>query len=568
MNLFKIAWRSIQHRGIGSFLTILSMALGIMMVVSVISIHGIVSKSFKNSRTFGYNILVGARGGEYQLTMSSVFFLAPPVENVPYEYYLAFADKEKRQREMRHSLAMVTQSHEQDSLQLASLAAGPLGAISGLGHELLAAGSEFEQMKTMQFHDRGMFDSWVHTVIPINLGDFWVDEATQSNFRCVGTKPTYFTELVLDVETERKFEFAEGRAFEEYNEEHGFYEAVIGSAVAAKSGLKIGDTIQPTHGDPNSSGSHLHETDFYIVGIMEPSGSPSDRCLFLNIEGFFLMEGHTKSIKDESVRAVAKRRRERRELEAEGEVYDDEDESTDEYVTPGPARLPIEKREVTSLLIRGEIGDDGIDSVGQYLPPQIDRGDLKATLAWTPFSPESSQEAAMAVNPVEVVTKLFASFIDPIQLALLLLTLMICIVSSISILVGIYNSMSQRRHEIAVMRALGASRTKVLMIMLSESILLALTAGVIGWVAGHALNFAMSDVIEQQTGIQMGFFDLAPSMPLAFLPGAENLPGWMSAMKVSPELMVIPGLVLLAVLVGIYPAISAYRTDVSQSLGK
>lgn len=568
MNIFKIAWRSIQHRGFGSLLTILSMALGIMMVVSVLSIHGVVSKSFKNSRTFGYNVLVGARGGEYQLTMSSVFFLAPPVENIPYEYYLAFADKEKRQTEMRHSLAMVAQSHEQDSLQIAGLAAGGLGSVSGMGHELLAAASDVEQMTTMEYHDKGMFDTWVHTVVPINLGDFWVDEETGSYFRCVGTKPTYFTELVLDIETERKLEFAEGRAFEEYNEEHGFYEAVIGAAVARKSGLKIGDTIMPTHGDPNSSGSHLHETNFHIVGIMEPSGTPSDRCLFLNMEGFFLMEGHTKSIKDESVRAVAKREREKRELQADGVVEEEEEVDVESYITPGPARLPIEKREVTSLLIRGELDEDGLDTIGQFLPPLVDKGDLKESLAWTPFSPESSQDAAMGVNPVEVVTKLFASFIDPIQLMLLGLTLMICIVSSISILVGIYNSMSQRRHEIAVMRSLGASRAKVLLIMLSESILLALAAGVVGWVAGHTLNAAMSPVVEQQTGISMGFFDFAPSMPLAFLPLGEFLPGWMAAMQVSPELLLIPGLIMLAVLVGMYPAISAYRTDVSQSLGK
>jgi len=568
MNVFKIAWRSIQHRGIGSFLTILSMALGIMMVVSVISIHGIVSKSFKNSRTFGYNILVGARGGEVQLTMSSVFFLSPPVENIPYEYYLAFADKETRQREMRHSLAMTAVQHEQDSLRLAGLACGPLGSVTNMGHELLAASSKDQQFDLMQFHDRGMFDTWVHTVIPINLGDFWVDEKTQSNFRCVGTKPGYFTEMVLDIETGRKFEFEEGRPFEEYNDEHGFNEAVIGSAVAAQSGLKIGDTIQPTHGDPNSSGSHLHETDFYIVGIMKPSGSPNDRCLFLSMEGFFLMEGHEKSIKDESVRAVAKRKREQRELEAEG-IKVTEEAEFQPYFTPGPARLPIERREVTSLLIRGEIADDGIDSVGQYLPPLINKGDLKSTLGWTPFSPESSQEAAMAVNPVEVVTKMFAQFVDPIQWMLLALTLMICVVSSISILVGIYNSMNQRKHEIAVMRALGASRTKVLLIMLCESVLLALTAGVIGWVAGHALNFAMSPIIEQQTGIRMGFFDIAPgSIPVTLFPGAEVLPLWLASLQISPELLLIPGLIVLAILVGLYPAMSAYRTDVSQSLGK
>ena len=567
MNVFKIAWKSIRHRGIGSFLTILSMALGIMMVVSVISIHGIVSESFKNSRTFGYNILVGARGGDIQLTMSSVFYLAPPVENIPYEYYLAFADREKRQREMKHSLIYVAQQHEQDAMKLASMFSGPLASLSGLGAELAASVSEVEQMKQMGFNDRGMFDSWVHTVVPINLGDFWVDEETDSAFRCVGTKPTMFTELVLDVESERKFAFEEGRAFLEYSEDHGLYEAVIGSAVAAKSGLKIGDTIQPTHGDPNSSGSHLHETDFYIVGILEPTGTPADRVLFLNMEGFFLMEGHTQSIKDDSVRGIAKREREKRELEADGFVVEDDEPVTD-FKSPANERLAVERREVTSLLVRGEVDEDGLDTVGTFLPPLINKGDLKSVLAWTPFTSESVQDAAMGVNPVDVVTNLFRSFVDPIQLALLALTLLICVVSSISILVGIYNSMNQRKHEIAVMRALGASRTKVLMIMLCESVLLALTAGIIGWLAGHALNVAMSPIVEQNTGIRMGFFDIAPNMPLAYLPGARYLPEFISALSISPELLLIPGLVILAVLVGIYPAISAYRTDVSQSLGK
>ncbi len=76
MNVLKIAWRSIQHRGLGSLLTILSMALGVMMVVAVLSIHGVVSQSFKNNNSFGYNVLVGARGGGLQLTMNTVYYLS------------------------------------------------------------------------------------------------------------------------------------------------------------------------------------------------------------------------------------------------------------------------------------------------------------------------------------------------------------------------------------------------------------------------------------------------------------------------------------------------------------
>ena len=39
------------------------------------------------------------------------------------------------------------------------------------------------------------------------------------------------------------------------------------------------------------------------------------------------------------------------------------------------------------------------------------------------------------------------------------LTMLTVIVASIGVMVGIYNTMLGRRHEIAVMRALGAGRT-------------------------------------------------------------------------------------------------------------
>jgi putative ABC transport system permease protein len=41
-----------------------------------------------------------------------------------------------------------------------------------------------------------------------------------------------------------------------------------------------------------------------------------------------------------------------------------------------------------------------------------------------------------------------------------------------------------------------------------------------------------------------------------------------SAWEVSSELLLIPALLLLAVAVGLLPALTAYRTDVAASLGK
>ena len=87
---------------------------------------------------------------------------------------------------------------------------------------------------------------------------------------------------------------SEGRIFETFNEGengepgHGFVEAVVGSRVAEAENLSVGDTITPTHG---SADGKAHD-QFFIVGVLEPSGTPNDRAVFVNMEGFYLLDGH------------------------------------------------------------------------------------------------------------------------------------------------------------------------------------------------------------------------------------------------------------------------------------
>ena len=91
---------------------------------------------------------------------------------------------------------------------------------------------------------------------------------------------------------------------------------------------------------------------------------------------------------------------------------------------------------------------------------------------------------------------------------------MICIVSGISILVSIYNSMSDRRREIAIMRSLGAGRYTVMAVVLLEAVILSLGGGLLGWLTGHSLIALASPLIEAETGVTIGLFDLAPAVNL------------------------------------------------------
>src|SRR5687768_13962754 len=120
MSLWKIAWRSIQQRGLASLLTALSMALGVMMVVAVLAIYGVVSESFHNNSSLGYGMIVGAKGGKLQLTLNTVFYLSQPVENIPYDYYLEFTPSDVRREELRRHSLNVRASEQRWDAQSAS----------------------------------------------------------------------------------------------------------------------------------------------------------------------------------------------------------------------------------------------------------------------------------------------------------------------------------------------------------------------------------------------------------------------------------------------------------------
>ncbi len=526
MSVWKIAWRSIQQRGFASFLTMLSMALGVMMVVTILSVHGIVRKSFDNNSQLGYNMIVGAtKGGKLQITLNSVFYLSEPVENIPYDYYLEFLPPEERDRQFEGS--MQTQLH--DTTWEAAALAGSLTGMDGLSEVMMQAASEAaedhairqgdytpciaplitQEITPLQHGRKTKYGELTAFAIPLCLGDYI------GPYRVVGTTPDFFEKLRYGAESENEFEFAVGRNFEEFSDEHGYFEAVLGAAVAKEMELKVGDTFAPAHGATEEDGGDVHATKFTIVGVLAPSGTPNDRAAFINIEGFFLMAEHAKPVEDDDVAA----------------------ESTGRRRQP----LPIEQREVTAVLVR-------------TISPAITMGMQNAI---------DEQDDAQVVLPVLEIYRLFEVFVNPIQRLLIILTGMICVVSGVSILVSIYNSMSERRHEIAVMRALGASRSTVMTIILLESVILATGGGLIGWISGHTLNALASGRIEELTGVTLRFWDMAPSQKLLELSlGERTIP-----IELSPELLIIPGLIILAIIVGLFPAATAYNTDVAESLG-
>jgi putative ABC transport system permease protein len=290
--------------------------------------------------------------------------------------------------------------------------------------------------------------------------------------------------------------------------------------------VKLGDVINPAHGDPEG---HGHGQGFTIVGILKPSGTPIDRAAFVNIEGFYLLDGHAKPVGTEA--------------NSLGDRLHNAFKSAHEALHPVPPDpLALEEREVTAFLVR-------TSDINPRLVQRIDE------------SP-----AAQAALPIFEIVTLFEYFVTPVQLLLLAVTFMICLVSGVGILVSIYNSMSDRRRDIAVMRALGAGRSTVFLVILCESLILAVGGGLLGMLLGHTLVGLAGPWVSDFTGVTVGFFTLTPGPRLSELLGVSNS-GWPWDPVLSRELLIVPVMVVLAILVGLLPAVNAYRTDVSKSLG-
>jgi len=108
-----------------------------------------------------------------------------------------------------------------------------------------------------------MENPYVAQSIPLAYGDSYIGH------RILGTTPDYIDKYAG--------ELAEGRAFSKP------MEATLGSNVAKKSGLKLGDTFIGTHGEVND-GLHTHdEFPYTVVGILKNSNSVLDQLVLTEV---------------------------------------------------------------------------------------------------------------------------------------------------------------------------------------------------------------------------------------------------------------------------------------------
>ncbi|MFO0874757.1 MAG: FtsX-like permease family protein [Phycisphaerales bacterium] len=346
--------------------------------------------------------------------------------------------------------------------------------------------------------------------IPTQLGDSY------RGFPALATTRDFLEKFKPDPKT--PWAFTEGRAFEKP------FEAVLGSEAARETRLRVGSTFFLTHGsggsreaadegaddaagdaDPAGGGAHAGhhgahehgEFPYTVVGILAPTGTPHDRAVMTDLESTWIIHAHE--------------RREREDPKASRTTAAD---------------LVDGDRRITGILLR--------------LPTRPGMG-VSAAMQQQ-FDALRRDTTIVVAQPEQQIDRLFA-IVGSVDRLFVAMAAIVMLAGAVAIMLALASSMEMRRRQIAVLRVLGCSRSRIFALVLTESALLGLGGAAVGVVLAIVGCAVAATVLRQTLGLV-----IAPDPRL----------DWIA--------MVGAATVLLAAVAGIAPAFMAYRTSVSRSL--
>lgn len=332
----------------------------------------------------------------------------------------------------------------------------------------------------------------VDFAIPLIQGDNYL------GWPVTGTTDEFFSRFspdpTFDIRTSEgpAWTFASGRVFGQ------LFEVVIGAEAARETGLGVGDELHMSHGSGGGGGDQEHgEYEYVVVGVLSPTGTAHDRVLFTDLSSAWIIH--------------ANERREREDPMVETTTIDD---------------LTDADRLITGIYVRG-----------------VTREGSSASAAVQTLAGRLARDGSLTVaSPTAEILKLFriVSNIDQILLAM---AAAVMASSGIGIMLALYNSMEQRRRQIAVLRVLGCSAARVIRLVLMEAGTLGLFGAGAGLVVGYVGAVMAAGVMKQRIGIA-----IVPSIDVTTL------------------LVVVVSTVVLAAVAGLVPAVVAYRTGVAKNL--
>lgn len=302
------------------------------------------------------------------------------------------------------------------------------------------------------------------------------------SYRIVGTNAKYPTHFEAKVK--------EGRLFETT------MEATLGAKAAQVTGLKVGDTFSGAHGFDNMDDVH-GDKKYKVVGIFETNHSVVDQLILTDISSVWSIHEHaTEAGKGDNVSSLL----------------------TDEDST----KKDDPSQEITSLLIKFR------NPMGMVALPRF-------------INENTKMQAASVAFEINRLFSMLGVGIDTLRA----IALIIILIAGVSVFISLYNSLKERKYEMALMLSMGATRTKLFIMLLLEGIML----GIAGYAAGVLLSrvglWLFSRAAESDYHYSFSDFSL-----------------------LSEEIWLFGGAILIGILAAAIPSLGIYRINLSRTLAE
>lgn len=324
-------------------------------------------------------------------------------------------------------------------------------------------------------------DPKVAWTIPVSLGD------SHRGYRVMGTTHDFFTRFRFGENT--ALTFAQGQAFSQ------LFDVVLGADAARKLGYRLNDPILLAHGLGQTSFNMHDDRPFRIAGILRPTGTPVDQALYVSLQG---------------LEAIHLNWRDGAKIPG-GRISDHDIEAMD--LTP---------RSITAFMV-------GLQS--RMTTFQVQR-----------HINQYAREPLLAILPGITLNELW-QMMRAMENTLRIISFLVLFSALLGLSTMLLSSLRERQHEIAVMRAIGASPFFVFMLIQVEALLISLTGILIAILALSA------GILFFQTYL------------------AENYGIFINHLSINSETLIILGIIVLGTfLLGLIPAFSAYRLSLHHGL--
>ena len=321
----------------------------------------------------------------------------------------------------------------------------------------------------------------VDWAIPISLGD------SHRGYRVVGTDTTMFTHYRYG--RKQNLAFADGKAFE------GVFDVVLGAEVSKALGYKVGDQITVSHGVGKTSFTEHADKPFTVTGVLKATGTPIDKSLFVSLEAITAI--HVDWVNGVKLPGV-------------------------KISTEQALQMDLTPDTITAAMI-------GLKSRMQIFTFQR-------------FVNNYREEPLTAIIPGTALAGLW-QLIGLAENALIAVSIIVAVTALLGMTTVILTSLNERQREMAVLRAIGLSSSKVAALLVMESGFYGIVSVVAGYVL-HALSIlALAPIMQEQFGINLSLS--APSLALT---------------------VTLAGFLIATFLLGLIPGITAYKRSLADGL--